>query len=198
MGNNHRNRTTSGAVATAAILLSATFSFAQTAEQKNESSPGNGALVGRTGETTITADKQAEFNAEEKTAVFLGNVRVQDAEFLIFCDKLTVSIDDATGSLRTAIAEGNVRVVQQKKKDGSAPKATGRGAKLVYDGRTGEARLSGRPQVQQGMNLHIADDDDTVMTLRRDGTMTTEGNSRTIFTPDTKTESTVPTGTSAE
>ncbi len=198
MENNHSARPATRALAVAAIFLSAVLVIAQTQEQKEDAPADPGGLLGRSGETTIFADKQANFNAEEKTAVFHGNVRVQDAEFLIFCDKLTVSIDDATGGLRNAIAEGNVRVIQENKKDGNSPKATGRGAKLIYDARTGEAKLSGRPQVQQGMNLHIADDDATVMTLRRDGTMTTEGNSRTIFTPETKTEPTPPSGTSAE
>jgi lipopolysaccharide transport protein LptA len=153
--------------------------------KKEGDSAAGGILGGGGGETTIYADKQADFDSKAKKAIFLGNVRVKDAEFYITCDKLTVYVDEAEGGLKTADAEGNVRVVQQKTDaDGGKQISTGKGRKLLYNAKTGEARLTGRPQVQQGINLHLADNDSTTMILRRDGTLETLGSSRTVINPE--------------
>lgn len=135
-------------------------------------------------ETIILADTQAEFDSTERKAVFTGNVRVKDPQFDIECDKLTAFLDREEGGLERAIAEGNVRVVQEKTgADGKKSRSVGRGGRLVWEAKTGIARLSGNAQVQQGINLHIAEGKDTVMILTRDGELTTNGPSRTVLKP---------------
>jgi hypothetical protein len=42
--------------------------------------------------------------------------------------------------------------------------------------------LSGWPEIQQGINRHIAANESTRMVLNRDGRATTEGASRTVIT----------------
>lgn len=135
-------------------------------------------------ETVITADKQAEFDSAERKAVFTGNVRVKDPSFDIECDTLTAWLDKDEGGLSRAIAEGRVRVVQEKNgPGGKKTRTTGRGGRLVWDAKAGVARLSGNAQVEQGINLHIAESPDTVMILTRDGELTTSGPSRTVLKP---------------
>jgi lipopolysaccharide transport protein LptA len=160
-----------------------------TAASTPKPSKGNTGIGGgeRKGETTIIADKQADFDANENKAIFLGNVRVKDPEFYIECDKLTAYTNKTEGGLERAIAEGNVRVIQEKVgADGKKSKSTGKGQKLVWEAGTGIARLSGSAQMQQGINLHIAERADTVMVLSRDGQLTTQGPSRTVLKPEEK------------
>ncbi len=167
-----------------ALSATVSVSVAQDSGESSKPNAGGGALIGGSGETTIYADQQAEFDSKAKRAVFRGNVRVKDAEFFIKCDRLTTYVDEAGEGLSTAEAEGNVRVIQEKRKpDGSKQISTGRGRRLLYDAKTGEAKLMGRPQVQEGINLHIAENDSTVMILRRDGQLKTIGGSRTVINP---------------
>ena len=43
----------------------------------------------------------------------------------------------------------------------------------------GNVELTGKPRVQQGVNMHIATSPDTVMILNQEGQLTTRGPSRT-------------------
>ncbi len=143
---------------------------------------------GESGETTILADNNAEFDSDERKAIFTGNVRVRDPEFYIQCDKLTVYVDEDGAGMERAEAEGNVRVTHSQKDDGDSPPTVGRGERLIYFAKTGEARLMGDPRVKEGTNLHLAADPSTVMVLNRDGRLVTEGASTTVIVPEGGTE----------
>lgn len=80
------------------------------------------------------------------------------------------------GGLERAIAEAargkEILITQDKvEADGSITKNVGRGQKATYDATTGDIVLTGNPSVQQGINLCIAQSDETVITLNRAGRM---------------------------
>lgn len=157
--------------------------------------------------TEITATKEASFDNAKHVAVFIGDVRVKDPQFLLTCQKLTAYLKKASisengnarpaaspkpaaspapngGGLEKAIAEGNVVIVQEKpSEDGKkTTRYVGRADRAEYDAVGGEMRLIGSPQVQEGINLHLGTDPSTVMIMHRDGrTMRTEGPSRTLI-----------------
>jgi lipopolysaccharide export system protein LptA len=90
------------------------------------------------------------------------------------------------GGLERAIAEadpGNVCTVTQEKKevDGSTSRSIGHGKKVVYDAGTGDITLTGRPDVQQGINTCVATDESTIMILKRDGHMRVTGPHKTVI-----------------
>lgn len=155
------------------------------------------------GPTEITATKEASFNAKQRTAVFLGNVQIDDPEFKLNAEKLTVYMKKQTpssdpkakaganpvmektggGGLEKAVAEGNV-VIEKMQPDGNGGQPvryTGKAARVEYNAATGDAILSGWPRVQQGINMHVATEQSTVMYLNREGRMRTEGGSRTTI-----------------
>ncbi len=133
--------------------------------------------------TIIEADKEASFNAKEKIAVFNGNVRVQDPQFNLTCDKLTVEMDNEQGGLKQAIAEGNVLIVQDKPAEngGKPTRSVGKAKKAIYEVATGDITLLGWPEVRQGINLHRATEFGTRMLLNRDGRLKTFGQSVTLI-----------------
>lgn len=134
--------------------------------------------------TEITAQKEATFDEKKNVAVFLGNVRVTDPGFLLAADKLTVTLAADRSGIDRAIAEGNVVIVQRSPddKDGENKGAVGRAQRAEYVPSTGRATLSGSPQIQQGINRHIATSPGTRMILHRDGRASTVGPSRTVIT----------------
>jgi lipopolysaccharide transport protein LptA len=146
------------------------------------------ATVGRT--TEITAEKEAQFDAEARIAIFTGTVEVKDPQFRLKCDKLTVYLDKAQGGLDRAEAEGNVVIVNEKPGTDNAGKAVtsrGKAQRAIYAPKTGEVTLIGWPQIEQGMNLHLAADPSTRMILNNDGRMRTIGRSKTVI-KDTEKE----------
>lgn len=132
--------------------------------------------------TEITAQKEATFSDADNTAVFLGNVRVNDASFLLSSDKLTVKLTPDRSGIERAVAEGHVVIVQQTRTDEASKAATGRGERAEYIPSKGTITLSGSPEIQQGINRHIATSPGTRMTFNRDGRATTDGPSRTVIT----------------
>jgi lipopolysaccharide transport protein LptA len=135
--------------------------------------------------TEITAQREATFDEKRNVAIFLGDVRVTDPSFLLSSDKLTIELTkDRTGIAR-ALAEGNVVIVQQSSGDDRERAATGRAQRAEYLPAEGRATLSGNPQIQQGINRHIATSPSTRMILHRDGSATTQGPSRTVITDNT-------------
>lgn len=131
--------------------------------------------------TEITAQKDATFNEKENKAIFTGDVRVKDPAFLLSCDTLTVLLLKDRKGIDRAIAEGNVVIVQQT--DNPSEKgAVGRARQAVYVPSKGDVTLIGWPEVQQGINRHVATDQSTRMIMNRDGRATTEGASKTVIT----------------
>lgn len=131
--------------------------------------------------TEITAQKEATFDEQTNTAVFIGEVRVNDPSFLLSSDKLTVTLTADRSGIERAIAEGNVIIVQQTA-ESPEKAATGRAERAEYIPATGRVTLSGMPEIQQGINRHIATSPGTRMIINRDGRATTEGPSRTVIT----------------
>ena len=78
------------------------------------------------------------------------------------------------------MAEGNVVNVQQT--EAGEKGAIGRARRAEYVPTTGVVTLIGWPEIQQGINRHIAANESTRMILNRDGRATTEGASRTVIT----------------
>jgi lipopolysaccharide export system protein LptA len=95
------------------------------------------------------------------------------------------------GGLDRAIAEaakGNEITITQDKfeADGTITKNVGKAKKATYDANTGDIVLTGSPSVQQGINLCVAQSEETVMTLNRNGRMRVEGPHKTVI-KDTNT-----------
>ena len=81
------------------------------------------------------------------------------------------------GGIEKVVAEGNVVIVSDRPDNNGGPPVhyVGKGEKVVYTPATGEAIISGWPQLQQGMNTMSATDSATVIYLYRDGTMHADG-----------------------
>ncbi len=130
--------------------------------------------------TEITAQKEATFDEKGNKAVFTGDVRVNDPQFTLTADKLIVTLAADRSGIARAEAEGNVVIVQETKSD--QPGAIGRARSAVYEPESGNVTLSGWPEIQQGINRHIATEAGTRMILNRDGRARTYGGSRTVIT----------------
>ncbi len=79
-------------------------------------------------------------------------------------------------------SERRVIITQDKvEADGSITHGIGKSDKAEYDANTGDIRLTGMPDVTQGVNRCIATDPSTVMTLNRDGHMKAVGPHKTII-----------------
>lgn len=90
------------------------------------------------------------------------------------------------GGLEKALCEadpGSVCTVTQEKQeiDGSISHSIGHGRKVHYDAVTGDITLTGRPDVQQGINTCISTDESTIMILNRDGHMRVTGPHKTVI-----------------
>jgi len=132
-------------------------------------------------QTEITAQKEATFNEKENKALFVGDVRVKDPSFLLSCDTLTVYLNKGRSGIDRAVADGNVVIVQQTANP-SEKGAVGRSKQAEYVPSSGAITLIGWPEIQQGINRHLASQESTRMILNRDGRATTEGPSRTVIT----------------
>ena len=90
------------------------------------------------------------------------------------------------GGLQRAVAEANVGnrvIITQDKPDaeGKPQRSVGEADKATYDAVTGDIVLTGKPEIQQGINRVIATSPGTVMTLNRDGHMNAKGPHKTII-----------------
>jgi lipopolysaccharide export system protein LptA len=155
--------------------------------------------------TEITCTKEAAFDDKSRKATFTGEVRVKDPQFDLTADRLTAYIrretiasgttatpapakndgkaGNGTGGLERAIAEGHVVIIQDKPgENGEKPERyVAKAGRAEFNAATGDMVLSIWPQVQQGINLHVASEESTVMTINRDGRMKTSGRSRTLI-----------------
>lgn len=157
------------------------------------------ALKKAKGPTEIDA-LEATFDQKANLAVFIGEVVVKDPEFNVKCDKLTAHLKSAKpaapngtatkksggGGLQKAIAEANpgsrVVITQDKKDaDGTIQHSEGEADRATYDAVTGDIVLTGKPEIQQGINRVIATAPGTKMTLNRDGHMRADGPVKTII-----------------
>jgi lipopolysaccharide transport protein LptA len=137
--------------------------------------------------TEITSKKQATFDNATSVAEFEGSVVVKDPQFTLFCDQLRVTLGKDRKGLQLVEAFGNVIIVQDNTDDaGKKVKATGRSGKAVYEPVSGNITLTVWPSVQHDINMQVATEESTVMTLNRNGKMTTRGGSRTVIVDNTQ------------
>jgi lipopolysaccharide transport protein LptA len=132
--------------------------------------------------TTEIYAEEAFFDSSKYIGTFKGHVKVIDPRFNLQSDKLTIYVSRGQNQgLEKAVAEGNVAVVRDRPDpNGGAPsRSVGRSETATYIGATGDMELKGNPRVTQGVNIHIATRQDTVMIVNQNGQLTTHGPSRT-------------------
>ena len=184
------------------------------ADEKTGKSGGNDFFGTDSSEKTkgpveITAKQGADFDSRNRTAVFVGGVKVVDPQFTMTADKVTALMNrqQEGGGLNQADAEGNVFIVHlNEAKPGASPspaqtpagrqtkaqatpaaspqqpvRSTAKAEKAVYIAKDGSVTLTGWPQVTQGNNTHIATEPGVRMVLYRDGRMKTYGSTRTLI-----------------
>ena len=121
--------------------------------------------------TEITAQKEATFDEQKNPS------------YLLSSDRLTVFLTADRSGIERAVAEGSVVIVQRAAGEAEENKgAVGRAERAEYLPADGRATLSGSPEIQQGINRHIATSPGTRMILHRDGRASTIGPSRTVIT----------------
>lgn len=132
----------------------------------------------------ITADKSAEFDAQGRIATFEGNIKLVDPQFTLTSDTLKVEMLKE-GGIKRAEAIGNVVIITQqaskRTEDEPPTKSRAKSKRAIYEPTSGDVTLIGLPQIQQGINLHIATSEDTRMVLNRAGGMKTFGPSKTVL-----------------
>jgi hypothetical protein len=94
--------------------------------------------------------------------------------------------DDPHRTLDKAIAEmhpgGRVEITQDKvEKDGSVTHSIGHGSRAVYNAITGTTVLTGMPDATKGTDSVVATDEKTVITMTRDGGMSTIGPHKVVI-----------------
>src|SRR5438045_5101691 len=143
---------------------------------------GGNALQSNEPTTTEIYADEAYFDSNKSMGIFSGRVKVTDPRFNLQSDKLTVFISKGENQgLERAIAEGNVGLVRDRPAPSGGPptRAIGRADKAIYTAATGHIELRGTPRVQEGQNMHVATNPDTVMIINQNSQLTTHGPSRT-------------------
>src|SRR5215471_20838938 len=143
--------------------------------------------------TTEIYSDEAFFDSTKNMGIFSGRVKVIDPRFNLQSDKLTVFITKGENqSLERAIAEGNVGLIRDRPAANGGPptRAVGRSDKATYTAATGDVELIGTPRVQEGPNLHVATNPDTVMVISQNSQLRTHGPSRTEIVQQPKEEQT--------
>lgn len=132
--------------------------------------------------TEVTSENEATFNNKTNIAEFFGRVTVKNDQFDLLCDHLVVILRKDRRGMEHGEAIGNVVITQDNvDADGKVTRSVGRAGRASYNPYTGDVVLTDWPQLQQGINNHIAVDKNTRMTLNKDGQSTTVGHSRTII-----------------
>ena len=152
---------------------------------------GGNALQSNEPTTTEIYADEAFFDSNKSMGIFSGRVKVTDPRFNLQSDKLTVFISKGENQgLERAIADGNVGLVRDRPDPNGGPptRAIGRSDKAIYTASTGDVELRGTPRVQQGPNMHVATNPDTVMIINQNSQLTTHGPSRTEITQQPKEE----------
>lgn len=140
-------------------------------------------LIAETHITSLSVD----FDLKSRTAIYRGNVRVDDPRVALTCELLTATIPESSGRVDSIIAETNVVITLIDK--GATNRATS--AKAVYtysvnDGKTNEVlELLGSPAIESPQGTLTGDAitwdriNDTIkatnqrMTVRQDGSDST-------------------------
>lgn len=180
------------------VLSTGSGIFAQETPSMNSGEKSN--VMGNFGEfgkdrpkdakTEITAIKEATFDNTTNIAEFDGHVVVRDPQFTLTCDHLKVTLSKDRKGMETALATGNVVIVQENTdSNGKKSKAIGRSGSATYVPATGNITLRIWPSVQQGINNQVATEEGTVMVLNRNGKSQTTGGSKTVISDTGETNS---------
>jgi lipopolysaccharide export system protein LptA len=163
--------------ATEIVALEATF------DQKAHIAIFTGEVVVTDPAFVVHADKlTAYLKHEEKPAAELAPARLKAPT----ADPKPDAKPSKGGGMEKAIAEADpgklVTVIQEKNEaDGSLSRSIGHGKKVHFDSISGDITLTGRPDVQQGINTCVATDESTIMILNRDGHMRVTGPHKTVI-----------------
>ncbi|MFV0415702.1 MAG: LptA/OstA family protein [Chthoniobacterales bacterium] len=130
--------------------------------------------------TQITAKETATFNSENNEAEFIGSVVVTDPQFQMTCERLKAFMNEDRKGLDRVEATGDV-IIRQENIDEAGKKnvSIARSGRAVFLPESGDIILTELPQIQQGINRHVATEKNTKMILNRAGRIRTEGGSRT-------------------
>jgi lipopolysaccharide export system protein LptA len=147
-------------------------------------------------EHIIIAADSIIWDSSQSIMVAVGNVDLQHPDFHLTCEEMEVHMKKQdkkkpeaekstaapageanlnTNSLEKVLARGPKVVVEKVGTDGKMK--TGQCRYLIYDAATGIVTLRIWPQVSDGTNVQIADEESTVMTLSPKGVLTTRGRS---------------------
>jgi len=196
----------------AAASLASFSAFAQESSPPPAATSGTAsaeAPASPKGPTEIVSTVEASFDQKTRKAIFIGDVHVKDPQFNLRCEKLTAFLKNeksapepeakpredgsvvpspGASGLEKAIVEGKVVIVAERpgEKEGETTRYVARSARADFDAKTGDMKLTGWPQVQQGINTHVATEADTVMIINRDGRMQTNGRSKTVIQEEPK------------
>ncbi len=180
------------ALATSLVAQSNSATMSPDSSSKKKDPSGLGLLQKdrpKGAKTEITAEDEATFDNEANLATFKGRVVVKDPQFTLFCDVLKVFLNAERKGMDRAEADGNVVIIQENVDDeGDVVKSIGRAGKALFQPSTGDITLTISPQIQQGINNHVAATPETVMILNRQGKLTTVGKSRTTIVDATDSQ----------
>ena len=156
--------------------LEATF------DQKANEAVFIGEVVVKDPEFNVKCDKlTAHLKSAEKPKAAVGSPGPKPAT------PASAELKKSGGSgLQRAVAEANpggrVFITQDKPNaEGKMQRSAGEADRATYDAATGDIVLTGKPEIQQGINRVIATAAGTVMTLNRDGHMNAKGPHKTII-----------------
>ncbi|MHA3773834.1 LptA/OstA family protein [Verrucomicrobiota bacterium sgz303538] len=167
-------------------------------DQKTHQAVFGGQVVVKNPEFTITCDKLTAFlrNENNKAATPAketsptGSAKPATTVAAAPAPAKPAAKGPDSGGLEKAIAEGSVVITQDRTDaDGNVSHNVGHSRRAVYESATGDVILTGRPEVQQGINTCIATDDSTVIILNREGRMKVIGPHKTVIkdAPDNPT-----------
>jgi hypothetical protein len=161
-------------------------------------------------EHIIIAADSIIWDSSQSIMVAVGNVDLEHPDFHLTCEEMEVhmkkqdksqkkpedqSTTPSTGdanlnanSLEKVLARGPKVVVEKLGTDGKMK--TGQCRHLTYEAATGIVTLRIWPQVSDGMNIQIADEESTVMTLSPKGVLTTRGRSHVDIVSEQKQKKT--------
>ncbi len=152
--------------------------------------------------TVITSKGSAFFDSRQAMGVFTDDVECSHPQFHLNSDTLEVFMlkDDEKAELEAKLAKRPMRLPdapEEPEPDKSVKQAIAKGRKVIiqklsetgelqigisrhatYVGENGDVILRDWPQVQRGRNVVVATDPSTVMTIKQNGALKTQGPNR--------------------
>lgn len=136
--------------------------------KKGEKKAGMGELFADDNEPIVITSDRMELDRKKSTITYRGNVLTVRGDLRMKSDTLSGVIDFAGAGLKTIVAAGNVRVIQEGR--------TATGDKAIFDSEKETITLIGNPIIQQG-NSKISGDR-VIVYLKEDRGVVEGGNQR--------------------